>query len=147
MELRSLAITHGYLPNKGMNFGYSEDMIEKVGTLYDYNIDLQLTNSSENVINNIKNGVPSLISTNGSETYNNHAMAVFGYAKYSYEVQVLRRKETRYTYFWAVDSGHTYRGDELFYDENENFLKWFDPNQSSSSFGVLDRNNLTWPKC
>lgn len=74
-------------------------------------------------------------------------MAVYGYAKYSYTVDVLWWTETRYAYFWMVDSGHGPINNPLFFDEKGNRINWFDPNQCSVSFGVIDRNNLTWPTC
>ena len=147
MQLRTVAIDEGYLPNKGMKFSKTKKLVEETDELYGYNIDFQTTSSTESVISNIKNGIPSLISTNGSETYDDHAMAVYGYAKYSYTVDILWWTETRYAYFWMVDSGHGPINDSSFFDENGNRINWFDPNQCSVSFGVIDRNSLTWPTC
>jgi hypothetical protein len=149
MQLRTVALDEGYMPKDGMSFSSTKNMIEKTDDLYGYNLDYELTSSTESVINNIKLGYPSLISTNGSETYGNHAMAVYGYAIYSYEVSVWWWTETRYAYFWAVDSGHITTSYSQFYDEKGNIVNWFDPNSSSTQFGIINRNSLTvlWPTC
>lgn len=146
MQLRTVGVQNGYRPNEGMLFSNSEKMVEQIDRFYGYEIDLQLTGSLEAVTSNLSFGIPSLISTNGSETFGNHAMAVYGYAKYSYEVRILWHTETRYAYFWMVDSGWKPSASWNFIDNQGNRINWFDPNQSSTSFAVLNRNTLEWPE-
>lgn len=149
MQLRTVALDEGYNPKDGMYFSSTKNMIEKTDDLYGYNLEYEITSSTESVINNIRLGYPSLISTIGSESYGNHAMAVYGYAIYSYEVSVWWWTETRYAYFWAVDSGHLTSSYRQFYDEKGNIVNWFDPNVSSTQFGIINRSSLTvlWPTC
>lgn len=147
MQLRTVAISNGYNPTDGMNFSKTKTMVENTDHFYSYDLQLNLSASTDSVISNINYNIPSLISTSGSETFGNHAMTVYGYAKYSYQKQILWWQETHYAYFWMVDSGWWPNNESLFYDSEGNRINWFDPNQCSVSFAVLNRNKLTWPTC
>lgn len=148
MELRDVAISNGYLPEKGMLFSKAETMIEQVSHSYNYSFDLKYTTNTNDVVLNILDGIPSLISTSNSETYGNHAMVVYGYCKYSVEKKVWGHTETEYKYFWMVDSGWLPNDYSKFIDENGNRINWFDSNKSSSiQFGLLSKDSLEWPKC
>lgn len=145
MQLREVAIDCGYVTN-GMLFAYAKTMVESVDSLYSYSIELNLNSTIETVVSNINYGIPSLISTTNSLTFGNHAMAVYGYAKYSYETIAFGFPITLYTYFWMVDSGWEILNDPLYYDEYGNRIDWFDPNRCDSvAFATLNRNTLTIP--
>jgi hypothetical protein len=66
--------------------------------------------------------------------------------KYSYKVQILWWTETRYAYFWCVDSGHGLPNEDIFSDTNGNKINWYDPNGISTSFMPVNQNSLN-PRC
>lgn len=147
MQLRNIGIDKGYKPDEGLAISAAETMIEGVNSLYGNNIDMVKSTSNESVVSNLDYGIPSIISTNGSESFSNHAMAVYGYALYSYKKNVMWWTETHYAYFWMVDSGHGPFSNSLFVDSSGNKINWFDPNQSKISFIIANRNSLVWPAC
>lgn len=145
LELREAAIECGYVTD-GMLFNDTKTMVESVDSLYSYDLEVNLNSTIDTVISNINYGIPSLISTTNSLTFNNHSMAVYGYAKYSHQIIQFGVPITVYYYFWMVDSGWEDLNNSLFYDELGNRIDWFDPYRCDSvSFATLNRSTLTYP--
>ena len=152
IQLRDQAINNYGYENDGMSQTYADNMIETVIHLAEYNypnFDMVSTSSEDTIISQIDSGRPGLISTSGSETYNNHSMAVYGYRKYKYYTYFLGFiKVTNYAYFWVVDSGHrTEAYSSNFRNSNGDYLNWFDGNQSSTDFMYISTSSFILPSC
>lgn len=147
-DLRNYAVSKNYYTVSGITSRNLLSTLGYIDSLYGYDINFYRTSVSADIVNNIYYGIPSLIYFSGSETYGDHAMAVYGFSKYKYTIGSI----TNYIYFWAVDSGcgPTYYSSErdYFMDEDGNLVNWFDPCHSDNiGFIVMERDSLTWPIC
>lgn len=141
-QVRTEAIRHGFDPRFGFYMRtYSEMVLETIlNTYYGYDVDIFGTSVMENVFTDILFGIPVVFSTNGSKTYSNHGMAIYGYKRYEYQVIVDGVSTTKSAHIWLVDDGWDPQGSS---EE-----KWFDPNRDSDNFYFCtDRNSLTWAGC
>ena len=145
--IREKAIDYGFNPRSGFQTrDYGETVMENVAyNKFGYNINIVKTNSTSNVVNNINYGIPVVVSAQNSLSYHNHAMLIYGYRLYSYEVNIIQfpfipTTETRYAFVWMVDDNWNASVDHT----------WFDPNRGSSTvFLTTERNSIVnvWPSC
>ena len=133
LELRDYAIDYGYLPENGMQSKYIVDMVGKVASSRGYTFNMIKTSSfDENVKYQLDTNCACVISVQGSSTYGNHAMGLYGYVKYTYTSGWWIFKTTKDKYFYVVDDGHSYKQGNSNYTYNfvgvNTPVCYFDPN-------------------
>ena len=146
MELRSYAITYGYLPDKGMLSAYIIDMVKRVGTTRGYTMNMLKSSTFNDDVKSLLNSdFACVITANGSNVYGNHAMGLYGYVEYEYTSGWWIFSKTETKYFYVVDDGHSYKQYDPRYTYNFMGVNtpacYFDPNTSDSptiSFYYLD---------
>ncbi len=141
-QVRTESIKRGFDPRFGFYmYNYSEEVLETIlNTYYGYNADLYRTNLSDNVVFNITFGIPVVIATNGSLTYGNHGMSIYGYKRYEYQEIVNGSSVTKSAYMWLVDDGWD--------SDGSTDQRWFDPNRgSTNNYFCTNRYSLKWSSC
>ena len=90
--------------------------------MQDYNVGIAIhfANSITEALPNLRNGIPSYLSIQGSSTYGNHGVCLIGYREYSYTSGWWIFETTKYAYFYQIADGW-----------NDEFV-YFDPNTSAS---------------
>ena len=146
LELRDYAIDYGYNPVNGMSSNYIIDMVERVASSRGYTFNMVKTSSfNSNVRYQLDTNHACVISVNGSSTFNNHSMGLFGYVHYTYTSGWWIFATTKDKYFYVVDDGHSYKKGDSNYSYNfigvNTPVCYFDPNTSakpSLSFFYLE---------
>lgn len=141
--VRSESIKKGYTPIDGFDTRtHGEYVMEKVANDYfSTNLDIYYTTSTNDVVSNIENGIPVVVSARGSSSYHNHGMVIYGYKKYQYqETKIgflwIPYTVTKYAYMWLVD-------DNWSLSET-----WYDSYKSTNNvFLCTERSSLLWPSC
>lgn len=136
LELRNYAIDYGYLPENGMQSKYIVDMVGRVASNRGYTFNIIKTSSFDaNVKYQLDTNSACVISVQGSSTYGNHAMGLYGYVKYTYTSGWWIFKTTKDKYFYVVDDGHSYKQGNSNYTYNfagvNTPVCYFDPNTSA----------------
>ncbi|MBQ9071461.1 MAG: hypothetical protein IJY23_08995 [Clostridia bacterium] len=131
-ELRTYAINYGYIPESGMKSSYIPSMVSDLATSHGYTLNMSSTSSFENVKNEIDSNMACVVSVQGSSTFNNHSMGLYGYVKYEYTSGWWIFETTETKYFYVVDDGHSYKkGDDNYtytFAGVECNVSYFDPN-------------------
>ncbi len=141
-QVRAESIERGYDPRYGFSmYDHSEAVLETIlNSYYGHSANIYRTEVLLDITSNIVYGIPVVMSTNGSLSYSNHGMVVYGYKRYTYNETVNGASVTKSAYMLLVDDGWAPDG-----DPNQ---RWFDPNRTSiNRFFCTDRNSLTWPSC
>lgn len=129
-KIRSESILRGYHPETGLNFGkYGKEVVETVANYYGEEIETFYSIDPEEVVRNIIEGIPVIVSVLGSKVYHNHAMVITGYRRYFDSAD-----NNAVKYLWQVADGGS--------DE----LVWFDPSKSDS-VNYLITERIEWPTC
>ncbi len=149
-ELRAQARSlSGYLPIGGLDFSYAKTMIQNTDVYYGYDIDCWMNATFPMVMQNVNYGIPSLVWVYNGETYHSHVMSVYGYARYYLQ----NSNSTDFLYFLMTDSGWGYHGLDPFYHDNDDVIKWYDPNNIGRehdvdiTFMTIDKTSIGWPLC
>ncbi len=122
-------------------YNHSEAVLETIlNSYYGHSANIYRTEVLLDITSNIVYGIPVVVSTNGSLSYGNHGMVVYGYKRYTYNETVNGASVTKSAYMLLVDDGWTSDGSPE--------QRRFDPNRTSiNRFFCTDRNSLTWPGC
>lgn len=143
LRLREEAIGYGYNETKGMTFGYAENMAETVEKWYGYITDFYRTNDYNNMKDLVDSNIPCLVSSSGSLTYGNHAMAVRGYIKLEKTSGWRIFTSTDTKWLLAVDDGHSYK-----ISEGKDKDYFYDPNRAGgATFICANKSTLDYSTC
>lgn len=145
LRLRERAISsYGYNEETGMDGSYAKNMAMDVDGYYGYNTTFFETNDFNTVKDLADFGIPSIVGTTDSITYNNHSMAVNGYIKLEKTSGWWVFTSTDTKWILAVDDGHQ----NSCVDGDENKRRFYDPNKKGgASFLCADRNTIDYSIC
>ena len=87
---------------------------------YNVGIAIHFVNSVTEALPNLRNGIPSYLSIQGSSSYGNHGVCLIGYREYSYTTGWWIFETTHYAYFFQIADGRNTKP------------VYFDPNTSAS---------------
>ena len=135
MELRSYAITYGYLPDQGMQASYIIDMVERVGSTRGYTLNMLKSSSfNDDIKYALNTNQACVLVVAGSNVYGNHAMGLYGYVEYEHTTGWWIFSKTETKYFYVVDDGHSYKRGDSNYTYNfvgvNTPVCYFDPHTS-----------------
>lgn len=106
-NLREYAVNQfGYTPISGL---YTDQILSTLNNMpkqyYNQNINVYLTDSVTSAVDSINTGKAVYMAINGSSTYQDHAVVLLGYQKYSYTTGWWVFKKTHYVYFYEIADG------------------------------------------
>ena len=145
LRLRERAISsYGYSEETGMYASYAKDMAMDVDGWYGYETSFFETNDFNTVKNLVDSDIPSVVGTQGSITYGNHAMAVNGYIKLEKTSGWRIFTSTDTKWILAVDDGHQ----RSCVNGDETKRRFYDPNKAGGAeFVCADKNTIDFSTC
>lgn len=118
INIRECAVKKfNYTPISGLyDYQSKKVMCEVAKEYYNQNITINSTDSLNSAIDSIDEGKAVYLGINGSSTYEDHAVVLFGYQKYSYTTGWWIFKKTHYAYFFEVADG--WSSSSIYFDPN-----------------------------